>query len=376
MDGIEDERIAEEHAAAIRKAADREREHEKLRNFKQRFPDLYRLWEEMQKVGEEQRRLQGFCKICQDGRHVTPPGEGCAECGFSYRTRMVKELKEAHEKIERLQRGNAIESDYITKREEALMAEVEQLKLLNNTLVNQRTDYLKAFQELERESDEGLEEMALARVAIQSHNSNIAKIAELKALVDTLKEHASARLSDLHQAQAECGRLLELRNLQNTCAQCLASLHEGDEIPHCECCNVGEDEEHAWLKAVHALRDAIDARHKFQGQELERVASPRPEARLVLVEIATSGETHCNNNCAYMFNYRSDSPEMQAHPSREKNPLDKVWVAYCKLFDEAITWDKKCKWNGYRRCEKCIKQERVEQDEQTQGPSDTQEEPA
>lgn len=61
------------------------------------------------------------------------------------------------------------------------------------------------------------------------------------------------------------------------------------------------------------------------------------QLRRVAVEVFTSGDRHCSNDCPHMAGGAGSMS--------------------CELFSRELTWNKRRKYNGYQRAEECRKAE-------------------
>jgi len=63
------------------------------------------------------------------------------------------------------------------------------------------------------------------------------------------------------------------------------------------------------------------------------------------LQVIAQGSIHCNNDC----------PQME----RVEQLADGTYQARCDLFNAKLQWDKKCRYNGYLRTDKCVQQARA-----------------
>jgi hypothetical protein len=60
---------------------------------------------------------------------------------------------------------------------------------------------------------------------------------------------------------------------------------------------------------------------------------------------------HCNNECPHIrFPGKSTPEDMTSQDVK----------AFCHIFEKDLSWDRKKKYNGYKRCKECRESERVE----------------
>jgi hypothetical protein len=71
----------------------------------------------------------------------------------------------------------------------------------------------------------------------------------------------------------------------------------------------------------------------------------------VYVTVTLETEKRCNNDCVHLSITLLQAPKVSyIHP--ELSPPDR-FSATCTLFKQPLTWDKRYKTNGYRRCKEC-----------------------
>ncbi len=76
-------------------------------------------------------------------------------------------------------------------------------------------------------------------------------------------------------------------------------------------------------------------------------------AVVIAKEIVKKNDERCSNSCDYMRLY----PRVRNIPGTCRKKQEHFMV--CRLFDEELKWDKRCKSHGYRRCNKCKKAEEL-----------------
>jgi hypothetical protein len=67
---------------------------------------------------------------------------------------------------------------------------------------------------------------------------------------------------------------------------------------------------------------------------------------VLYIDVEINGWKHCDNSCPFMDNTMDTAG---------------TWTARCTLFDGTpLTWDKRRKSNGYKRCRECRASEKRE----------------